>query len=409
MPLELDFGPAAENFRAEVREFLDKNAPKELVGMSTDEANRGRHPALSAWARTLTEAGYMCVAWPKEYGGRGLTGIELAVLNEEFARARVPRVTRGMGEWLVGPSIIVWGTEEQKRHFLPRIVDGTDRYCQGFSEPDAGSDLASLKTKGIIDGEEVVITGQKVWTSGATEANMMFCLCRTDDSAPKHAGISYVLLPMFKDDKSSNGVELRPIKQPSGLSHFTETFLTESRAPVANIIGGMNNGWRVTMTTLGNERGGNATTQHVEYTKQFWDAVAVLKEKGRTSDPVIRQELAWAFTHVEIMRYNGLKILSEVIARKEPGPGASVNKMFWSEYAQKFAERMMNARGADSMLVVDSMDGNYVTDKWSGLFFQHRASTIWGGTAQVQRNIVGERVLGLPKEPDPSKPRPSGE
>ena len=409
MPLELDFGPAAEAFRAEVREFLDKNAPKELVGMSTDEANRGRHPGLSAWAKTLTEAGYMCVAWPKEYGGRGLTGIELAVLNEEFARARVPRVTRGMGEWLVGPSIIVWGTEEQKRRFLPRIVDGTDRYCQGFSEPDAGSDLASLKTKGVIDGEEVVITGQKVWTSGATEANMMFCLARTDDSAPKHAGISYVLLPMFKDDGSSNGVELRPIKQPSGLSHFTETFLTESRAPVDNIIGGMNNGWRVTMTTLGNERGGNATTQHVEFTKQFWDAVELLREKGRTDDPVIRQELAWAFTHVEIMRYNGLKILSEVIARKEPGPGASVNKMFWSEYAQKFSERMMNARGADSMLIADGADGRYVTDKWSGLFFQHRSSTIWGGTAQVQRNIVGERVLGLPKEPDPNKPRPSGD
>ena len=409
MPLELDFGPAAEAFRAEVRGFLDKYAPKELVGVSTDEAQRGRHPALSAWAKTLTENGYMCVAWPKEYGGRGLTGIEVAVLNEEFARARVPRVTRGMGEWLVGPSIIVWGTDEQKRRFLPRIVDGTDRYCQGFSEPDAGSDLASLKTKGIIDGEEVVITGQKVWTSGATEANMMFCLARTDDSAPKHAGISYVLLPMFKEDKSSNGIELRPIKQPSGLSHFTETFLTEARAPVANIIGGMNNGWRVTMTTLGNERGGNATTQHVEFTKQFWDAVELLKEKGRTDDPVIRQELAWAFTHVEIMRYNGLKILSEVIARKEPGPGASINKMFWSEYAQKFAERMMNARGADSMLVVDSMDGKYVTDKWAGLFFQHRSSTIWGGTAQVQRNIVGERVLGLPKEPDPSKPRPTTE
>ena len=194
-------------------------------------------------------------------------------MNEEFARAGVPRVTRGMGEWLVGPSIIVWGTDEQKAHFLPRIIDGTDRYCQGFSEPDAGSDLAGLKTQGVVDGDEVVITGQKVWTSGAQTANMMFCLCRTDPDAPKHKGISYVLTPMYRDDGSSNGFELRPIKQMTGSAHFTETFITEARAPLFNVIGGLHDGWRVTMTTLGNERGGNATTQHVQYTKQFWDAV----------------------------------------------------------------------------------------------------------------------------------------
>ncbi|MGA0863534.1 MAG: acyl-CoA dehydrogenase family protein [Ilumatobacteraceae bacterium] len=405
MPLELDLGPAATKFRGELRDWLEANKPAELVGMSSDMAQRSDIPAVRDWADKLTAAGYMCVSWPKEYGGAGLTGVEVAVLNEEFARARVPRVTRGMGEWLVGPSIIVWGSEEQKKKFLPRIIDGTDRYCQGFSEPDAGSDLASLKTKGVIDGEEIVITGQKVWTSGAQAANMMFCLARTDDNAPKHAGISYVLLPMFTDDGSSNGIELRPIKQPHGMSHFTETFLTESRAPVANIIGGMNNGWRVTMTTLGNERGGHATTQHVEYTKQFWEAVELLKEKGKTSDPVIRQELAWAYSHVEIMRFQGLKLLSEVIARKEPGPAASINKMFWSEYAQKFSERMMNARGAEAMLIEDGSNGRYVADRWTSMFFQHRSSTIWGGTAQVQRNIVGERVLGLPKEPDPTKQR----
>jgi alkylation response protein AidB-like acyl-CoA dehydrogenase len=212
---------------------------------------------------------------------------------------------------------------------------------------------------------------------------------------------------MFKEDGSSNGVELRPIKQPHGGSHFTETFLTDTRAPVANIIGGMNNGWRVTMTTLGNERGGHATTQHVEYTKQFWEGVELLKAKGVTNDPTIRQNLAWAFSHVEIMRFQGLKLLSEVMARKEPGPAASINKMFWSEYAQKFTAFMMNARGAESMLIEDDRDGKYVADRWTSSFFQHRSSTIWGGTAQVQRNIVGERVLGLPKEPDPNKPRPS--
>lgn len=408
MPLELDLGPAAQAFRTELRDWLEANKPKELIGVSSDQLARGGTvKGASEWAKKLTDAGYMCVSWPKEYGGRGLTGVEVAVLNEEFARAQVPRITRGMGEWLVGPSIIVWGTDEQKKRFLPRIIDGTDRYCQGFSEPDAGSDLAALKTRGVIDGEEVVINGQKVWTSGATEANMMFCLCRTDQDAPKHQGISYVLLPMVTPEGASNGVELRPIKQPHGGSHFTETFLTDSRAPVANIIGGMNNGWRVTMTTLGNERGGHATTQHVEYTKQFWEGVELLKKKGVTSDPTIRQNLAWAYSHVEIMRFQGLKLLSEVMARKEPGPAASINKMFWSEYAQKFTAFMMNARGAESMLIDDDTDGKYVADRWTSSFFQHRSSTIWGGTAQVQRNIVGERVLGLPKEPDPNKPRPA--
>jgi alkylation response protein AidB-like acyl-CoA dehydrogenase len=319
-------------------------------------------------------------------------------MNEEFARAGVPRVTRGMGEWLVGPSIIVWGTDEQKAHFLPRIIDGTDQYCQGFSEPDAGSDLAGLKTRGVVDGDEVVITGQKVWTSGAQTANMMFCLCRTDPDAPKHKGISYVLTPMYRQDGSSNGFELRPIKQMTGSAHFTETFITEARAPVFNVIGGLHNGWRVTMTTLGNERGGNATTQYVQYEKQFWSAVDLVRKYGRHLDPVVRQQLAWAYTHVEIMRFQGLKMLSEVVAKKEPGPASSINKMFWSEYAQRFAEIVVGARGADGMLLHSEAAG-YQPDRWATNFLSTRSVTIWGGTAQVQRNIVAERVLGLPKEP----------
>jgi alkylation response protein AidB-like acyl-CoA dehydrogenase len=401
MTMELDLGPQAQKFRDELREWLDANRPEELVGLDDERAAMGAGEGpLKAWADKLHEAGLMCVSWPKEFGGRGLTGIETAVMNEEFARAGVPRVTRGMGEWLVGPSIIVWGTDEQKAYFLPRIIDGTDRYCQGFSEPDAGSDLASLKTRGVVDGDEVIITGQKVWTSGAQAANMMFCLCRTDPDAPKHKGISYVLTPMFKEDGASNGFELRPIKQPTGGSHFTETFITEARAPLFNVIGGLHNGWRVTMTTLGNERGGNATTQHVQYTKQFWEAVDEVRKYGKQDDPIVRQTLAWAFTHVEIMRFNGLKTLSEVVAKKEPGPGASINKMFWSEYSQRFAELMMNIRGADSMVVGPEGDPTqYEPDKWQQNFLSSRSSTIWGGTAQVQRNIVGERVLGLPKEP----------
>ena len=396
MTLELDLGPTTRAFRDEVRAWLEANRPEELVGVELERASFGNVPGVREWTEKLRAAGYLCVSWPKEFGGRGLSGVEVAVMNEEFARVGVPRVTRGMGEWLVGPSIIVWGTDEQKAHFLPRIIDGTDVYCQGFSEPDAGSDLAGLKTRGVVDGDEVVITGQKVWTSGAQAANMMFCLCRTDPDAPKHKGISYVLTPM----SPGNGFELRPIRQPTGSSHFTETFITEARAPLFNVIGGLNNGWRVTMTTLGNERGGNATTQHVQYTKQFWDAVELTRKYGREHDPLVRQQLAWAFTHVEIMRFQGLKLLSEVLARKEPGPASSINKMFWSEYAQRFGEIVMNIRGADSMVMPSTEPGAYAPDRWTTNFLATRSVTIWGGTAQVQRNIVGERVLGLPKEPD---------
>src|SRR3954451_14892711 len=392
MTMQIDLGPQAQAFRDEVRQWLEANAPEELIGVDIERASFGDVPGIEAWTQKLRDGGFMCVSWPKEYGGRGLTGLEGAVMNDEFARAGVPRETRGMGEWLVGPSIIVWGTDEQKAHFLPRIIDGTDRYCQGFSEPDAGSDLASLKTKGVVDGDEVVITGQKVWTSGAQAANMMFCLCRTDPDAPKHKGISYVLTPMFRDNGDSNGFELRPIKQPTGGAHFTETFITEARAPLFNVIGGLHNGWRVTMTTLGNERGGNATTQHVQYTKQFWDAVEEVRKRGKQDDPLVRQTLAWAFSHVEIMRFNGLKTLSEVVAKKEPGPGASINKMFWSEYAQRFGEIIMGIRGADAMVMPDHDAGPYRPDKWQMNFLSTRSVTIWGGTAQVQRNIVGERV-----------------
>ena len=401
MPMQIDLGPTANRFREEVRDWLRDNRPADPEAVRSQMIAGGLE--YEDWAARLHDAGFLAVAWPKEYGGRGLGGLEVAVMNEEFASAGVPRVTRGMGEWLVGPSIIVHGTEEQKARFLPGIVDGTDRYCQGFSEPDAGSDLAGLKTRGIVDGDEIVVTGQKVWTSGAHRATMMFCLCRTDPDAPKHRGISYVLLPMKRPDGSSNGIELQPIRQITGNANFSATFITEARAPLSNVIGGVNNGWRVTMTTLGNERGGNATTQHVQYEQQFRRIVKDVKRLGLADDPLVRQRLAWAYTHVEIMRYAGLRTLSEVIARKEPGPGASINKMFWSEYARDLDAWVMNLQGAHAM--VRPNGEGYALDHWQRDFLGSRSGTIWGGTAQVQRNIVGERVLGLPKEPETDQER----
>jgi alkylation response protein AidB-like acyl-CoA dehydrogenase len=407
MALEIDLGPQARQFRDELRGWLAENKPLPRDLAPGEDPHDPRRPAgidVEDWTKRLQEAGYLCVSWPKEFGGRGLTGIEVAVMNDEFAKAGVPRITRGMGETLVGPAIIVWATDEQKAHFLPRIIDGTDRYCQGFSEPDAGSDLASLKTRGVIDGDEIIINGQKVWTSGAQLANMIFVLCRTDPDAPKHRGISYVLCPMFRDDGTRNGIELRPIKQITGGAHFTETFFEDARAPVFNIIGGVNNGWRATMTTLGNERGGSATTQHVQHSRDFWGAVKLVKDKGLDQDPLVRQQLAWAYSHVEIMRFQGLRLLSALASRIDPGPSSSINKMFWSEYQQRFAELILQWQGMESTVVGD----DYRLGRWQQMFLTSRSHTIWGGTAQVQRNIVGERVLGLPKEPGMEADRGDG-
>ena len=300
-----------------------------------------------------------------------------------------------MGESLVGPSIIVHGTEEQKAHFLPRIISGQDRYCQGFSEPDHGSDLGGVETRGTVDGDEIVITGQKVWTSGAHRANWIFILCRTDPDVPKHRGLSFVLAPM-KD----NGITIMPLRQATGGSGFSQEYIEGCRAPLFNVIGGLNNGWRVAMTTLGNERGGNATTQHLRYQREFWDLVETARKRGRAGDRLLRQDLAWAFTHVELMRYQGLRLLSTLAAKREPGPEASVNKLFWSEYHKRLGEIALSVLGADAMAASDGRaEGGYHLDRWQSTFVGSRAGTIFSGTSQIQRNIIGERALGLPKEP----------
>jgi hypothetical protein len=300
-----------------------------------------------------------------------------------------------MGETLVGPSIIMHGTDEQRAYFLPRIINGTDRYCQGFSEPGAGSDLASLTTRGVVDGDEIIVDGQKVWTSWYWDATMMFCLCRTNPTAPKHRGISYVLIPINRADGSSNGVEFRPLRQLTGQSHFAETFLTGSRAPLFNVIGQLNEGWRVAMTTLGSERGGSATTRHVIFRDQFWDAVEELRRRGKTEDPVVRQLLAWAYTRVELLRFQGLQLLASIQAGTESGVGSSsLHKILWSEYQQRFADELISLMGAEELIVGDK----YELNDRQLVFLSSRSDTIWGGTAQIQRNILGERALGLPKD-----------
>ncbi len=403
--MDLDLGPEIARFRAGLRDWMAAHAPDGLAGLADwntavtaggyrreELAAAMEHPAYAEWGRTLAAARLICPQWPQEYGGQGMDAVRAAVLNEELHRAGLPRVHRGMGESLVGPSVIVHGTPEQRARLLPRIISGDDVYCQGFSEPGHGSDLAAVETRGVVDGGEIVITGQKVWTSGAARATMMFLLCRTDPDAEKHAGLSYVLIPF-----TGPGVEYRPIRQMSGASEFCEDFLDGVRAPLSNVIGGLNNGWRVAMTTLGHERGGSATTAHLGFEREFWELAGTARKRGRAADPLVRQQLAAAYTGVQLMRFSGLRTLAEVAEGRPPGPEASVAKLFWSEYHKRLGEIAISIVGPDALLRPEGP--GYPTSAWQNVFLSSRAGTIYSGTSEIQRNIIGERGLGLPKEP----------
>jgi alkylation response protein AidB-like acyl-CoA dehydrogenase len=410
--MDLDLGPEIAEFRSETRDWIAAQAPDGLAELAdwnmavTAGGYRGgalaaaaEKPAYRQWEERLADAKLICPQWPAEFGGQGMDGVRLAVLNEEFHAAGVPRVRRGMGESLVGPSIIVHGTAEQQKHFLPRIISGDDTYCQGFSEPDHGSDLAGVQTKAEVDGDEVVITGTKVWTSGAARANMMFALCRSDPEAPKHAGLSYVLFPF--DDP---GVTYQPIRQISGASEFCQDFIDHVRVPLFNVIGGLNNGWKVAMTTLGHERGGAVTVQHLGFEREFWELVETARKYGKNADPLARQDLARAFTGVQIMRFNGLRALAQAAEGKPPGPEASITKLVWSEYHKWLGEVAIDIVGTDALVRPDGR--GYPTSEWQNVFLSSRAGTIYSGTSEIQRNIISERALGLPKEPRSAWPGP---
>ena len=314
------------------------------------------------------------------------------------------------GDTLVGPTILQWGTEEQKQEFLPKILRGQISWCQGFSEPEAGSDLASLKTKAVLDGDEWVINGQKVWTTQAQYADYIFLLARTDPDAGKHKGISYLLVPMKQD-----GVEVRPIVQPDGSGEFNEVFFTDVRCPRENVVGGLNDGWKVAMTTLGFERGSSATTSYRRFERELDVIIDKARANGRVDDPMIRQRLARQWSKVQIMRFNGYRTLSSVLTgKKDLGVAAlgATNKMFWSETHRDTMKLAMDILGMAGDILTGTADDeavpgmrrhsaerDYPVSPLQTTFFFSRSETIWGGAAEIQRNIVGERVLGLPKEP----------
>ena len=404
--MDLTYPDDAESFRLEIRAWLEANLPAGWFepGFSMTEAERQQFN--KTWNETLFAGGWICAGWPVEYGGKGLSLLEQVVLNEEFAKAGAPMRADFFGDTLVGPTILQWGTEEQKKEFIPGILEGRITWCQGFSEPDSGSDLASLKTSAVLDGDEWIINGQKVWTTQAQYADYVFLLARTDPSAPAHAGISYLLVPMHQE-----GVEIRPITQVDGSAEFNEVFFTNARCPKGNVIGGVNNGWKVAMTTLGFERGSSSTTGYRRFLKE-WDSILdEARRHGRTSDRLVRDALVRSWQKVKIMEINGYRSLTDSLNSSHNATllGAC-NKMFWSEMHRDMMELGLDVMGMQAQILTgkapDPQSGpgrrgraDYPVSDLQASFFFSRSETIWGGTAEIQRNIIGERALGLPKEP----------
>jgi len=406
-PMDLTYPPEAESFRKEIRTWLEENLPSGWFepgfSMTKDERQRFNE----TWTAKLFAGGWICAGWPVEYGGKGLTLMEQVVLNEEFAKANAPMRADFFGDTLVGPTILQWGTDEQKKEFIPGILNGSIAWCQGFSEPNAGSDLAGLKTTATLDGDEWIINGQKVWTTQAQHADYVFLLTRTDPNAPQHAGISYLLVPMHQD-----GVDVRPITQVDGSAEFNEVFFTNARCPKDNVVGGVNNGWKVAMTTLGFERGSSSTTGYRRFLKEWEAIVTEARRVGKTDDDLVREDLVKAWSKVKIMEINGYRSLTDALNDTHNAAllGAC-NKMFWSEAHRSSMDLAINILGMQGQILtgkgpIAGPSGalrrgreDYPVSELQASFFFSRSETIWGGTAEIQRNIIGERALGLPKEP----------
>ena len=380
-------------FRDEVRAWLSEHLVGEFAELGASGGPGREHEGFEvrlAWERKLGAAGWTCLGWPKKFGGREASMAEQVTFNEEYVRAGAPVRVGHIGEGLLGPTIIELGTPEQQGRFLPPIVAGTELWCQGYSEPDAGSDLANVKTRARLDGDEWVITGQKVWTSLAQTADWCFVVARTEEGSVRHAGLSYLLVPMKQD-----GVEIRPIVQVTGTSEFNEVFFDGARTAAANVVGPVGDGWRVAMATLGFERGVATLGQQLGFEREYDAILALAQANGTSSSPVMRQRLADAFIGLRLLRYNALRTLHSM-ADGEPGPEASISKLAWATWHRALGELAMDVSGMQATLA----DGfPYDLSSLQRLFLFTRADTIYGGSNEIQRNIIGERALGLPREP----------
>jgi alkylation response protein AidB-like acyl-CoA dehydrogenase len=346
-----------------------------------------------SWLRELNEGGWAGLSWPKEYGGRGSSLLEQLIYHEEYARVRAPSLmSLGVGIALVGPTLMHHGTEEQKKRFLPKILSGDEIWCQGFSEPNSGSDLASLRTGAEIHGNELVISGQKIWTSYARFAQWCILLVRTNPAAPKHKGITYVLL-----DMTSPGITIRPLREMTGHAWFNEVFFDNVCVPRANVIGEIDHGWQITMTTLGHERSIGAP--HARLMEELRDLIRLAKSRstaGRVGDPRMRQKLAQHFIETEILRFSDYRMITQVMRNGQPGPEGSILKLFLSELDQRMKDTAVEVEGPYSQLVKGS-PRTIEDGRWQHELLWSRAATIYAGTSEVQRNIVSQRVLGLPR------------
>ncbi|MGH0030304.1 MAG: acyl-CoA dehydrogenase family protein [Myxococcota bacterium] len=391
--MQLRFSPEDEAFRKEVAGWLADH----LVGEF--EAIKGRGgpgdenafvDERRAWERKLGDAGWTCIGWPTEHGGRGASLAQQVIFYEEYARAGGPGRAGHIGETLLGPTLIAFGSEEQKQRFLPPIVRGEELWCQGYSEPNAGSDLANVQTRARLEGDQWVIDGQKVWTSWAEWSDWCFVLCRSDPDAPKHKGLAYLLVPMHQE-----GVSVRPIRQITGTSEFSETFFDGARTDAANVVGEPGDGWKVANGTLAFERGASTLGQNLLFRTELEEILKIARENGRGRDPVIRQRLADAWIGLEIMRYNALRILSTAQGAELP-PAAMVTKLYWATWHRKLGKLAMDVLGLEGQI------GDAAPYELSGLqrlFLFTRSDTIYAGSNQIQRNLIAERALGMPREP----------
>jgi alkylation response protein AidB-like acyl-CoA dehydrogenase len=394
--MDFSFSPEEEQFRQDLRTWLQTNLPTGWGSTFRMPKGSERVAFLRDWQRKLHEGGYLGLSWPKEYGGRGASMIELAIFNEEMARVEAPGPLNVLGLSMAGPTIIVHGTEEQKKRYLSKILNCEEIWCQGFSEPGSGSDVASIRTRADLRGDEFIVNGQKVWTTLAHIADWCMLLVRTDPDAPKHRGISYILV-----DMKSPGVTVRPLRQMTGESEFNEVFFEDVRVPRANLVGELNNGWGVALTTLMNERGTASFGTQARFKIIYDNLVGLARSvaiNGRdaTQDPLIRQQLAQHRIDVEILKLNCFRNFTRLLRGGTPGPEGSVLKLWWSELNQRMQETAMTLQGPHGQLLRDSprvIEGG----RWQYNFMRSRANTIEAGTSEIQRNIIAERVLRMPK------------
>jgi alkylation response protein AidB-like acyl-CoA dehydrogenase len=405
--VDLTYSVDDEAFRTEVTAFLARHLPEGWAGWGAlDPVDREEW--AEQWRRVLLDARWLAPAWPEEYGGGGLSVSRQSILSEEFTRAGLPmspRPSDGFGFGLLGPTLLAWGTPEQKEQFLPRTLSGEIRWAQGYSEPEAGSDLFALRTRAVLDGDEWVIDGEKVWQTAGMYANWIFVLARTDPGAEKSKGLSFLLVPVDQP-----GVEVRGIENMAGLTEFASFTFTGARTAAENVIGGVNNGARVALTLLGFERGAGGVAAAAAYAIELDRLIELARHHGRGTDPVIRQRIAACWTKVQIIRYLGLRALTAGMGGQAPGPESSITKMFGAEYHREVTELAMDIVGTEALaptgvpaassLGADPLGVDPLSSaSWSTVFLLARAGTIYGGSSQIQRNTIAEQILGLPREP----------